>query len=68
MSLVKLGRIFVDKVTYKPLTSPLAYGFLGGEQVKAEGVGNIGLEDRRFFRCKVIAIVAETGPLQNASL
>ena len=24
----------------------LAFGFLGGEEVKAAGVGNIGLQDR----------------------
>jgi len=30
------------------LNSVLAFGFLGGKEVKAAGVGNLGLHDREY--------------------
>ena len=33
---------------YMALTFHIAFGFLGGKEVKEEGVGNLGLQDRTY--------------------
>lgn len=45
-----------------------AFGFIAGQEVKAAGVGNIGLEDRRSSRIVAARVTSDSDSPQNASL
>lgn len=50
----------LDEALHKVLTEPnrvTAFGFLPGKEVKAAGVGNLGLHDREYIS-RDFAIVA----------
>ena len=39
--------LIVQSVGLPPVIPPLAFGFLAGQEVKAAGVSNLGLRDRK---------------------
>ena len=45
-----------------------AYGFLGGKEVKAAGIGNLGLQDREYRAASLWGPKAHVGDIEREAL